>query len=218
MGFVWPTPNYLYGLDKMSRVLDRLGIDLHFLPGNHEDHTKLELLTRRAKLFSTEGHAQFRPRLFYTGRVSTWVWGGRRMAAVGGATSIDKENRLRYKRETGTDIWWPQEVLSPEEIGQARDIGWADVLFTHDAPVLNPFKLKEDFDSHVYRQMINSVGLALRPKLWFHGHYHESASYSFRHDDGFCEVRSLGRDNQASGWCSVLRLSSAREEASCASA
>lgn len=207
MGFVWPSSNYLYGLDKMSRVLDNNGLDLHFLPGNHEDHTKLELLARHAKALSPEGHYQLRPRLFYTGRVSSWSWAGQRMAAVGGAVSIDKESRLRTKRVTGTDIWWPQEVLSAEEIQAASQLGEVDVLFTHDAPVQNPFKLKQDLESHIYRQAISTVGFALQPKVWFHGHYHESATYPFRHPGGWCKVMGLGRDRSPLGEStSVLQL------------
>jgi hypothetical protein len=214
-GFVWPSSNYLYGLDKMSRVLDRLGLDLHFLPGNHEDHPKLERLSKRAKALSPEGHFQLRPRLFYTGRFSAWSWEGRRFAAVGGAVSIDRDSRRRYKVQTGRDIWWPEEALTPEEIQAASQLGAVDVLFTHDAPVQNPFKLKEDLEAHIHSQAITTVAYALQPKLWFHGHHHESATYPFRHPGGWCKVIGLGRDHAPLGEStSVLRLSSNASELS----
>jgi predicted phosphodiesterase len=198
-GFIFPTSNFPYALDKMSRVLDREDIDLHFLPGNHEDHDKLERMLNYVKVRSPEGHYQIRKRLFYTGRMSAWSWEGKRFAAVGGAVSIDKEYRLRHKARTGTTIWWPQEVLTQVEVQEASQLGLVDVLFTHDAPVQNPFKLKQDIESHIHRQKISSVAFALQPKLWFHGHYHESATYQFRHPGGFCRVVSLGRDGSPMG-------------------
>lgn len=188
-GFIWPSPNYTRGLDRLNKVLDRAGIDLHFLPGNHEDYDKLELLSARARGVSPEGHIPFRSRLFYTGKVSAWSWNGRRCAAVGGATSID-----RQWREPGKS-WWPQEALTPEEAAAAVALRRTEVLFTHDAPTQHPFEfLTPDPDSTAHRQVITDVARTLRPQAWFHGHYHAYAKYPFVHDLGCCEVTALNCD------------------------
>jgi len=192
-GFVWPRPNYGRTLDKMNRLLDRANIDLHFLPGNHEDFDKLELLTaRKSNTVSPEGHIPFRPRIFYTGKVSAWTWAGHRFAAVGGATSIDKHWRVPG------ESWWPQEALTPAEAAAARALGRTEVLLTHDAPTSVPFRLQPDADSTAHRQVMTDIARVLKPQVWFHGHYHQYEKYPFVHDAGVCEVTSL--DCNGSPW------------------
>lgn len=194
-GFVW---EWGQEEDKLLRKLDRklsdAGLDLHFLPGNHENHDLLADYTRRVPQ-GPEGHYRIRPRIHYTGRVSQWEWGGRRLAAVGGAVSIDREWRQREERVGGPKIWWPTETLNGWEVQQAHALGPVDVLFTHDAPVEFPETwIKPDLESQINRQMISSVARKLQPKLQFHGHYHCSLTYPLRHDRGMCEVRALHCD------------------------
>jgi hypothetical protein len=187
-GFIWPDSDYSRTLTRLNYRLDNRAIDLHFLPGNHEDHDKLERLASRQPAVSPEGHVPLRPRIFYTGKVSSWVWAGRRLAAVGGATSPD-----RLQRVAGQS-WWPQEALSPAEAQRAVTMRRTEVLFTHDAPTLNPFSLPPDADALAHRQLITDVARVLRPTAWFHGHYHQFVRYTFVHDIGVCEVMSLDRD------------------------
>lgn len=197
-GFVWPATEYRRRLTKLNRVLDRAGLDLLFLPGNHEDHTELGHLSVQAEAdgaVTAAGHYLLRPRIAYVGRVSSWTWGGRRFAAVGGAVSIDRDWRVEHQRRTGVPIWWPAETLTGDEMAAAVGIGPVDVLFTHDAPTALPLPgLKDDLDSTINRQAMSEVGRALRPAQWFHGHYHHHVQYSFRHDSGTSEVTCLDRD------------------------
>lgn len=194
-GFVWPDADYPRNLHKLNRVLDRAGLDMHFLPGNHEDHHKL-LAHANASPTSPEGHHRLRSRIFYTGRVAAWSWAGCRIAVVGGAVSIDRDYRQRYQRRTGTAIWWREEQLTPTELATAAALDPVDVLLTHDAPTGFPTDgLKEDLDSTAYRQAMTTVGRALQPRLWFHGHYHVRLIYPFRHDGGECEVHALDCDH-----------------------
>lgn len=184
-GFVWPG-SWWHELARLSKMLDTAGIDLHFLPGNHEDHPTLARLDADADERSPEGHAALAARIFYTGRVSAWSWSGTRFAAVGGAPSID-----RRLRTAGRD-WWPEEVLSEEEHQRATRLGEVAVLFTHDAPSSLPVNgLIPDADSTANRQRLTDVGRALRPATWLHGHYHRYLQYGFRHDGGQCDVTSL---------------------------
>lgn len=196
-GFVWPGETER-GLRELSLALEEAEIDLHFLPGNHEDFDQLELLTSRAEDFSSEGHVQLRPRVFYTGKVSAWEWAGVRCAAVGGATSIDRQWRVPG------ESWWPQEALTAEEAVAAKALGQVEVLFAHDAPVQNPFSLIPDPDSLAHRQLITDVARVLRPEVWFHGHYHRFAQYSFGHSEGCAEV--VGLDCDATSWSRNMAL------------
>lgn len=205
-GFLMGEPDE-YRLDALNRRLEERQMDLHFLPGNHEDH---DLLATYTQAEGPEGHFPIRPRLYYAGRVSKWEWAGRKIGAVGGAVSIDRDWRQSHERVTGQKVWWPEEVLSPEEAEQAQMLGRLDILFTHDAPVEFPLPgLKVDLESQINRQLMSSIGRATCPKMWTHGHYHASVTYPFRHENGTCEVRGLDCDGSSvTEGVAILDLSS----------
>jgi Calcineurin-like phosphoesterase len=204
-GFIWPSPNFSRTLTKLNTALDRVGIDLHFLPGNHEDFDRLDLISARTHGVSPEGHLPFRKRIFYTGKVSAWTWAGRRCVAVGGATSIDRMGRVAGKS------WWPQEALTAAEAAQAKAFGRTDVLFAHDCPTQHPFRIIPNADSLTHRQRVTDVARVLEPSAWFHGHYHQYAKYEFRHGGGLCAVTGLDCDESPhSASLAVLDLSSPR--------
>lgn len=196
-GFVWPDNDYPRNLDKLQRVLSRHDVTMVFLPGNHEDHVKLAKLTEDSPRTEVD-HYEIRPRLHYTGRVAAWEWAGVRFAAVGGAVSIDRKWRQEEVKSGRKQIWWYQERLTADEIQQAKDLGHVDVLFSHDAPSDFPSQwLKADLDSTANRQVMTEVGRALRPRRWFHGHYHTQLTYPFHHDDGTCWVSCLDCDGSS---------------------
>lgn len=192
-GFLWPGEDTHRILDKLDRKLEQANQSLLFLPGNHEDHTKLDLIEGVADI-NGDGHFEVRPRIHYTGRVNSWDWDGKRFGAVGGAVSIDRQWRLEEMGRGGPRSWWPQETLSPDEIESAKGIGRVDVLLTHDAPTSFPLRLKPDLESTANRQVMTDIGRALRPSIWFHGHYHVRRTYRFPHDEGGAEVHSMSRD------------------------
>lgn len=190
-GFVWPRSSQERDLDGLGTALAEAGIDMHFLPGNHEDFDRLEELQAAACAFSPEGHVQLRPRLYYTGKTAVWEWEGVRFAAVGGATSFDR--RFRVLRES----WWPQEALTASEAAEARGFGRVGVLFSHDCPVYNPFSLSSDPAGMAHRQLLSDTARVLCPKVWFHGHHHQFQEYSFEHGATSGRVVSLDCDGSA---------------------
>lgn len=198
-GFVWPEANYLNKLAKLNRCLDRAGMELLFLPGNHDDHVKLARIEASAEV-TPDGHYQVTEHITYAGRYCAWTWAGRRLATVGGAVSIDREWRQRRlrARPKRAPIWWPEETLSADELTAARELGTVDVLFTHDAPSEFPLQgLEPDLESTAYRQAMAAVGRMLTPKIWLHGHYHAHHVYPFHHGRGVCEVTALDCDGSA---------------------
>jgi hypothetical protein len=111
---------------------------------------------------------------------------------------VDREHRIENKLG-----WWPEEALSGAEVHEAIMLGRrgpVDVLLTHDCPPSHPFdKLipsfqSKDVHSAAHRQNMGRIGRALRPRFWYHGHYHWPADYQFEHQQGVCRVRSLDRD------------------------
>jgi hypothetical protein len=200
-GFIWDNNIDVVhaSLDRLDDMLGAADVTLIFLCGNHENHPVLEALAAKAARTS-EGHYALRPNIFYTGRVAVWTWEGVRVAAVGGATSID-----RHARTIGVS-WWPEERLAEHEIREAMSIGPVDVLFTHDAPTCIPMRLMPDLLSMANRTAMSEVGRALKPALWFHGHYHESLTYPFEHRAGVATVRALGCDHTAEITDSMVAL------------
>jgi calcineurin-like phosphoesterase family protein len=197
-GFPWPgaDPADMHHLD---RLLHANHTDLLFLPGNHDYHPELARLAAVAPV-NGDGHFQLTQHIYYTGRMSRWTWDETSFAAVGGATSTDREYRIKHNIG-----WWPQETLSDAEVDQAIQLGEAgpvDVLLTHDCPPSHPFdKLipsfkSEDVHSALHRQSMGRIGAALRPRFWYHGHYHWPAHYLFAHRRGRCDVWALDRDNE----------------------
>lgn len=185
-GFVWDTDpdGVREELDWVHQILDRAGLTLTFLPGNHENHAMLYRLAEAADR-TDDGHHLLRPTIRYTGRVAAWEWDGLRVAAVGGAVSIDREARV-----PGIS-WWPEETLTPHEVIAATRLGPVDILFSHDAPNGVPMRLVPDAASAMNRLTMTRIGTALAPDFWFHGHYHEALSYLFRHPAGVTKVRGL---------------------------
>lgn len=187
-GFVWDNSleRSYRKLWSLSELLHAHGLTLHFLPGNHENHSVLRQLAAGVP-HSAEGHAELAPHIYYTGRMARWEWNGTRIAAVGGAASID-----RKFREIGVS-WWPEEMLTDAEVQDASRLGAVDVLFTHDAPTCLPFTyLVEDEQSARSRESMDTIARALMPGLWLHGHYHDYAEYAFEHyTDCSCMVIAL---------------------------
>lgn len=192
-GFVWDNRlTHVDGeLDRLHEALSAAGIVLVFLPGNHENHPMLQRLSEDAEK-NEDGHYILRPTIVYTGRVAAWTWDGLRMAAVGGAASIDRDERV-----PGVS-WWPEEMLQPDEVCDAVQLGPVDILFTHDAPTGVPIRLLPDVASTAHRAYMAQVGLAVSPAYWFHGHYHDSLFYRFHHLVGTATVRGLDCDQARS--------------------
>lgn len=116
---------------------------------------------------------------------------GKRLGPVSGAVSIDRHLRVSGKS------WWFQESLTEKEAQAAKQMGKVDYLFTHDCPSIHPFesmfKMVPDPASQAHRQRVTDVAKVLDPVLWFHGHMHRYAEYSFGPD---CTVYALDCDGE----------------------
>lgn len=162
-GFLWSG-----GIDKtleLSTMLVDANVHMRFIDGNHDIIPVL-------KQFAP-GDFNVAEGLTYQPRGSLHIdEDGTRFVFLGGAPSIDKDDRA-----PGRD-WWPEEEITVEEAWLAQSHERADVLVTHDAPGLPPYskplpsmwEFTEKADRS--RSIIASVCEGLRPKLLVHGHYH----------------------------------------------
>lgn len=178
-------------LDHVNAALRETGIKLYFLAGNHEQWDHLDWHEKNSpKDYS--GHTFIRSHILYTGRVNRWTWDNKVFQAVGGAYSIDRNRRV-----VGKSLWLQETIPDNVVYGLERAGRQADYLFTHDAPTCVPMaNLKPDIESEIHRQKMDRIGKAVRPNLWFHGHYHKWMEYSFVHQEGHTFVYGLDRDYQ----------------------
>lgn len=175
-------------LDTMNEECRKWGVKVYFVAGNHDDWNDLGWMEKHhAKTYA--GLTIVRSHIRYTGRVKRWAIDGKVFQAVGGAVSIDKARRTLNKD------WWAQEQIPEKVVYGLEQAGRrADYLLTHDAPTCAPFRfrLKDDLDSTMHRQLMDRIGRAVQPKLWFHGHYHTwMENYPFMHQSGYTSCYGL---------------------------
>lgn len=167
-------------------------------PGNHEDWGQL------TEMFAAHpGHAI---------RVSDVVWalppayaltvGARSVISLGGAAS---SNFMTLTR--GVD-WWPEEVISDDDVDRAIRGGWVDIMITHDAvhssgiaavdaiTMGSGLPLVAADHARAARDKITRAYLAIGPTLLFHGHMHIPASSAKTRGR---RAFSLGRDGDTTG-------------------
>jgi Icc-related predicted phosphoesterase len=184
-------------LDTVNEALRYDGSKVYFVPGNHENYDHIEWMERNLPQ-TAHGNTYVRSNIVMLRRDGTsWEW-GKRFVAVGGAVSVDRMWR------THLIDWWPQEQLSEAAV-QSIERGALgtehDYFFTHDAPTNIPMNgLIRDEQSHMHRQKFDRIAKALRPRLWFHGHFHRSLQYDFPTYESHTKVFGLdmnGRPNSA---------------------
>jgi Icc-related predicted phosphoesterase len=184
-------------LKWISRQLVEKGITLHWIDGNHENHTMLRQLYgpggERHKP-TEEGFWEIRENLFYIPRGTRWNWGGVDFMGLGGAYSVDKAWRTEGKS------WWPEETITQDEVAYAVRPGNVDVIVSHDAPDGVPIPIfradeKDKFpESRANRQQVLKVVQRTRPVLLIHGHYHCRYTDVFTWGNGRTLVEGLGCD------------------------
>jgi len=175
-GFVWPGVNYKRTLDKLGRRLTALGVTLYFVDGNHEWFPELDSYSSDG-----DGLRRLRTNIIHLPRGYRVVLAsGKVLAALGGANSIDRE-----EREKGSD-WWPSESITEEDLS-ALGYEHADLLVGHDAPVrvpsldwalaANTLNLTDEMLAYSLagRRLLTRGVMAVRPSVFIGGHYHRFA-------------------------------------------
>lgn len=188
---VWPGKDGAYYLDTLSQTAVNRGIRWNVTLGNHEDYDQIE----SHPAYAEKGFF-IRPNIWIMGNhVGVMEYAGLKIAAFGGAYSIDKN----YRKPNQS--WWWQEKPRPADLEMLTNLmmreGWSsvDVLLTHDAPNSMPTWdgfFKDDQESNFCRQMVTLAYDIAKPAIGFHGHYHRAMNYTHRHDGGHAVVVGLG--------------------------
>lgn len=175
----------------------RLGLEVFFVCGNHEDLPHLNSLPVRE-----DGFRVLHDNVAHIPRGTVWTWDGVNFLGLGGAHSVD-----RQWRRDGVD-WFPEETLT---YGQAFHAATTpeniDIMITHDCPAGVPipgiegnphgFPKEEIALAEKHRELLGYVVDKLQPKILVHGHYH--VNYDDIRDDTIikgldCDGRSLDKN------------------------
>jgi len=187
-------------------------IPVLFLDGNHEDHVSL-----RAAVAEVRARTPLNPTspvplggsLLYLPRGARLVWGGVRVAALGGAHSID-----RLMRTPGLD-WFKEESIDLDDLELLASGGSVDVLLTHDVPAGAPVQglpleempnawRGEIPDALAHRILVQQGLDAVRPSVLLHGHFHTSWHHRLERPWGVCDVHGLDRDTTGAAAFALL--------------
>lgn len=182
-------------LNKLEHQLSNWDMHLFFIDGNHENFDMLEV-----KRINDDGTRFVREHITYVPRGHRWEWGGIKFLALGGAASIDKGSRVEGRS------WWPQELITEDDVKKSIEGGEADVMICHDSPASAPNTITDDVAGqrwaakffgreHLdvcteHRKTLQRVTDVVKPKALFHGHYHRGMGAVYHHHD---ENRTVGR-------------------------
>lgn len=163
----------------VHKALEEHGVTLYWVRGNHEDHADI----RERLAGSREAQPLYKkyPRIIHLPDGFRWNWFGKDWMALGGAASVDRLTRTPGKS------WWPEEVLSDEDVEYASRPGNVDIIVAHDCPfgvdipkigtgsspnTDSGWPLATLIESGEHRRRVRQVVDAVRPKVLVHGHYH----------------------------------------------
>ena len=175
-----------------SVMVERSGIELDFIDGNHENFDRLSSHPLRA-----DGTQEVAPGVRHLPRGHRFELEGCRFLALGGATSLD-----RMARRRGVS-WWEQEAITPAEV-EACGQEPVDVLLAHDMPIecgiradrhQSGYGLSADMDWYRNRMRVSEVLQATQPSWVFHGHLHHRYERDLRPDVD-ASVIGLASDRQ----------------------
>ena len=171
----WPGEQHF--LNAVQNVLSDREMQLFVTPGNHDNWRLIDAFV------AEHGNEPFHPKgcenIWILPRGFRFEQGGRSFLSVGGAPSVDRDERV------GEDVdWWPGEVIEWSDIAAINAGGHADIMLCHDAPHGAAEKVEEIaarrlVEHPLWREYIlegryrlDEIYQAVKPRLLLHGHYH----------------------------------------------
>lgn len=193
---IWPGDRGKRYVDRVNATARHFGIDIWVTPGNHEDYDQISALP-----VGDDGLQRVATNIALIPRGHRWEHGGRSFVSLGGAPSIDFEQRVE-----GVS-WWRGETVTIEEAMAVREAGQADVMLTHDSPDFgtdqvqaiintptdkNPWSTAGLRYASEGRQMMDIAVSGVIPALLAHGHYHVAGDTESRPGTRFLALAGDG--------------------------
>lgn len=155
--------------NKKLDEMNRWGYPIYFVDGNHENYPAIMEYPVVEK-FEGKMH-EIRPNIHHLMRGEVYTINGKKVFALGGATSIDKKYRIE-----GVS-WWDDEVPSEYDINNAKanldKVGWnVDYVLTHCVPSDWLGKLFTIKQPDKATEIMQGIWEKLKYEHWYAGHYH----------------------------------------------
>lgn len=171
-GIGWPRHGQGYAR-FIDQVCEELGITLYITPGNHENWAYINALPY------LNGQAWIGEKIAVLERNTRFEMDGRSFLSLGGAPSIDFPARIPGH------TWWPEEMLTLEDVEEAAAGGYVDIMLTHDAPPGGTDEVQKILDNDgsfwtpqglAYaregQQLMKIAVDGVKPAMFIHGHFH----------------------------------------------
>lgn len=161
-------------VEQINKKLIEHNQYLYITLGNHEDYNLVNKYYTTPSIDGFLSNPRFE-RILVAPRVHDWTWNNTHFLSVGGANSIDKQWR------TSNVSWWSQEQISDADVETAQQITNVDLMVAHEVPLgVDVFgdSPKENWNAsalHYAQQssaQMRKIVDKVKPKLFFHGHYH----------------------------------------------
>lgn len=160
---------------KLFKRLESSNNELYFIRGNHDDPS----------FFNGDNKIDL-PRFRTISDYETILTDRGKILCIGGASSIDREDRIKYEaHHPNKKVWWSNERLIKEE---PKDLDKTiNIIISHEAPIqLDPVVSRtQEMPLDIYQNIIKDrdyLGIVLKeiePDYWFYGHYHTTYSGSW---------------------------------------
>ena len=167
---------------SVERRLERSNIKLWCIRGNHDDPSFFNGSIKYPFLELLPDHI-------------TVEIGDYKVYPIGGATSTDREDRLKAMKHSKHASYWEGE--KPERKGENFNYPpKVDIIVSHESPLsfkpiperpdfINPDLWEEILEDRRYLEEVKTI---IRSGYWFFGHYHRS----FEGENGTMIYRGLG--------------------------
>ncbi len=149
-----------------------------FVDGNHEN---FDMLNQCEEVSFHGGRAhKISEKVYHLMRGEMFELDGKRIYALGGAASHDKEYRKEGKS------WWSNELPSSSELEEIRE-RWercgdkVDMIITHCAPTSIQRLIAPEYSSDLLTEFLEELKNQSSYKKWFFGHYHIDKKIDDRH-------------------------------------
>lgn len=168
-------------LRRTNLTLGLFGQTMYVILGNHEHYPRVKFMrTDDDGLLFLKDY----PNIKFLPRGHAWTTeNGVRMAALGGAGSIDRALRTE-------DVdWWAEEAITDEDcaalVANVRALGWdhVDVMLTHEAPAglrrigfpQLPSWVTPEIEHYTWTQrvLLRDTLDRVEPLWLLHGHWHQ---------------------------------------------
>lgn len=175
--------------------------DILCIHGNHEANPEyMDTMKEKEWHGGVVYYEEKYPRILYAKDGEVYDFDGKKVVALGGAYSIDKDYRLRMHW-----MWHSDEQMTPEVMKRCEEnlerVNWkVDYVFSHTVPLsAEPIEFfMEGVDqSKVDKTMENwleSIKKRLTFEKWYAGHYHCDVVKCSNINIMYYEVKELGKD------------------------